>query len=269
MRSIYLAVWLAGGLSAQPPLTLIQDTLYQADGTRFQGLATISWASFQASDLSNIAGNVMRIPIVDGALRVRLVPTTNAAIPGSYSVVYNTSKVQFTEVWSVPPSSIQLRVKDVRVSTISGASAPAGLTNIQISDVAGLQAELLLRATEGTGFSTSRAAVINAIGGIDGASGSASDCVHVDGTSGTCGGTGTGTLSFVDLETPGGTVDGSNLAFTLSQTPNPVASLMVFRNGLLMQAATDFTLASQVITFVSGEPPQPGDTLQCSYRVTQ
>jgi hypothetical protein len=265
MRSTLLALLLAGCGLAQPSLTLIQDTLYQADGTKFQGMATISWSSFQASDLSNIAANTVRVPIVNGALRVRLVPTTNAAVPGSYSVVYNSSRVQFSETWAVPPSSVQLRVKDVRLST--GSLVGAGsLTSIQISDVGGLQNELLLRPIEGAGFATSRAAVINATGSIDGAAGNPGDCVHVDGTTGSCGSAGTGSFTYVDLETPGGTVDGSNLAFTLSRSPSPAVSLMVFRNGLLLRTGVDFTLANQLITFSSGEAPQPGDILQCSYR---
>lgn len=267
MKSIQLAVLLAAGLAAQPPLTLIQDTLYQADGTKFQGTANISWTSFQASDLSNIAANAARVPIVNGVLRVRLVPTTNAAVPGSYLVVYNSSKIQFSEIWSVPPSSTQLRVKDVRVST-SALLAPGKSLTIHISDVAGLQSELQLRTTEGPGFTTSRAAVINATGAIDGAAGNPGDCVHVDGTTGSCGSGGVGSITFVDLETPGGTVDGTNVAFTLSRGPNPIGSLLVFRNGLLMRMGSDYTFASQVITFISGQAPRPGDTLQCSYRIS-
>jgi len=33
-----------------------------------------------------------------------------------------------------------------------------------------------------------------------------------------------------------------------------------------MRVGMDFTLATQAITFASGQAPQPGDTLQCSYR---
>lgn len=265
MRRIVLAALLMGPIWADPPLTLIQDTLYQANGLKFQGMATISWSSFQASDLSNIAANVARVQIVNGALRVRLVPTTNAAGPGAYSVTYNSSQVQFSEIWAVPPSTVPLRVKDVRVST-SAVVAPGNSTSIQISDVSGLQSELQVRPAKGTGFTTSRTAVINATGGIDGAQGNPGDCVRVDGTTGSCG-TGTLSLAFVDMETPGGSVDGTNGAFALSRTPNPAASLMVFRNGLLMRAGIDFTLSGQVVTFVSGLAPQPGDTLQCSYRI--
>ena len=42
-------------LLAAPPLTTVQDVLYKADGTPFNGLATISWQSFEAADSSNIA----------------------------------------------------------------------------------------------------------------------------------------------------------------------------------------------------------------------
>src|SRR5687768_17921435 len=32
------------------PLTVVQDVLYKADGTRFDGIAQISWKSFQAAE---------------------------------------------------------------------------------------------------------------------------------------------------------------------------------------------------------------------------
>ena len=36
-RTFFAAVWLAVSLCAAPPLTTIQDVLYKADGTRFNG----------------------------------------------------------------------------------------------------------------------------------------------------------------------------------------------------------------------------------------
>ena len=39
---------------AAPTLTTIQDVLYKADGTRFNGTLTITWNSFQAADNSTI-----------------------------------------------------------------------------------------------------------------------------------------------------------------------------------------------------------------------
>ena len=51
--SILLACFGPASLPAQPPLTLIQDVLYKADGSRFNGFVQISWNSFEAGDTSN------------------------------------------------------------------------------------------------------------------------------------------------------------------------------------------------------------------------
>jgi hypothetical protein len=42
---------------------------------------------------------------------------------------------------------------------------------------------------------------------------------------------------------------------------------MLFRNGLYMLNAFDYTLTGQTITFVNGAVPQPADTLVASYRI--
>jgi hypothetical protein len=95
--------------------------------------------------------------------------------------------------------------------------------------------------------------------------GSPSDCVRVDGTAGPCGGT---PPSFMDNDAPAGLVDGANTAFTLAGTPNPTGSLAVYRNGVLLKAGQDFTVAGNSVQFVSGAVPQPGDTLLASYRLS-
>ena len=261
--------WLLGvtiftGLSLQaaPPLTTIQDILYKADGTRFSGQMTISWDSFQASDLSNVAAQILRLSITNGYLHVQLVPTTTAASNVMYSVNYNADgKIQFSETWAVPPSNAVLRVKDVRLTPGSVVAS-----TMQVSDVAGLTNELNIRPVKGTGYANSRTAVINSSGSIDAALGSSSDCVHVDGTSGQCGGGTGGTVTFVDGETPAGATDGTNVTFTLANSPNPAASLTFFRNGMLLLAALDYTLTNNVVTFSSSGLPQPGDVLLASYR---
>lgn len=81
---------------------------------------------------------------------------------------------------------------------------------------------------------------------------------------------GTGPLAtFVDDEIPGGTYDGSNLIFTLSETPNPAASLKLFKNGTLLQQGADYTLSGSTITFArQSVTPQPGDSLYAYYRTT-
>ena len=105
--------------------------------------------------------------------------------------------------------------------------------------------------------------MINDTGGLEGAVGSASDCVRVDGSAGPCGGF---SLTFVDEEVPAGAVDGANVAFTIASIPSPASSLHLFRNGLLQKVGFDYSLSSSTITFVSAATPQPGDTVLASYR---
>ena len=55
MRFALIAVIAAARIAAAAPaLTIIQDTLFKADGTRFDGVAQIEWKSFQAADGSEV-----------------------------------------------------------------------------------------------------------------------------------------------------------------------------------------------------------------------
>src|SRR3984957_20936481 len=104
-------------LGATPPLTTISDTLFNADGTFFNGVVVISWPSFEASDTSNVAAETNNVQINNGILFVQLVPTTNANTAAVYTVQYTSLGVtQFSEAWAVAPSDIPLRVRDVRLA---------------------------------------------------------------------------------------------------------------------------------------------------------
>lgn len=266
--------WLAllaaamGIAAGQPALTTIQDTLYRADGTRFTGTLFIRYNSFLAGDTSNIATANLTVPIVNGSLRVQLVPTTTASAGAQYDVTYNSRGInQFTEIWAVPPSTVPLRVRDVRVSSGTVIGPPPVITPVQIGDVVGLSNELSVRSTKGVGFGIGRTAVINQAGQIDAASGNLGDCVRVDGSSGPCGGGGGGAgSSFADGEVPVGTVNGVNTTFTLASTPSPAGSLELYRNGLLMRQGSDYQITTNVITFFLASVPQTGDLLVASYR---
>jgi hypothetical protein len=62
-------------------------------------------------------------------------------------------------------------------------------------------------------------------------------------------------VTFVDSETPTGTVNGSNTAFTLANSPSPAASLQLFVNGQLMvSGGVDYTLSGANITMVTAPP---------------
>ncbi len=269
-RWLLLAALVLGSqLAAQSPLTTVQDILYTADGNRFNGVVTITWKTFEASDTSNISASVTTAPISNGNLFVQLVATTNANPPAGYAVVYNGEhRTQYAETWVVPPSITALRVHDVRLPPGAVTTpGPPAITLIPISDVIGLQPALNLLLSTGPGFGLARTAVVNASGTIDGAIGNLSDCVHVDGTSGICGASGTGSAGFIDAEIPAGTLDGVNATFTLANTPSPTSSTAVFRNGLLMKQTGDYNISTNSVTFVAGAIPQPTDSLLVSYRI--
>jgi hypothetical protein len=262
---------LASSALAGPPLTTIQDVLYKADGTPFSGTLTISWSSFEAINASDIAMQSLTVQVVNGNLRVQLVPTTSATPAVFYTVTYNSDgRIQFQETWAVPSSAQPLRVSDVRIATpaaVSGAPpADTGTTGAtQESDVLGLVADLAVRPLKGPGYAAGRVAVVNLLGALESVIGTPSDCVRVDGSSGACG---AAPPAFVDGEAPSGTVDGANAAFSLSAIPYPSSSLTVYRNGVLQEAGVDYAVTAQNIQFAPDAVPQPGDTLLASYRLS-
>jgi hypothetical protein len=266
-RTIFAVVCLAVAVVAAPPLTTIQDVLYKADGTRFNGTLTISWNSFQAADNSAIVTQTSTVKVVEGNLRVQLVPTATATPPVYYTVTYNSDgRVQFQETWAVPSSTTPLRVRDVRTATPLTSSSGGNDTGgpVQETDVVGLIADLGARPVKASSLAAGRVAFVDALGALDSVDGNASDCVHVDGSTGPCGGQ---AASFVDGDSPTGIVDGANGSFTLSGTPTPSTSLAVYRNGILQKAGQDFSVSGATITFVTVAVPQPGDTLLASYRL--
>jgi hypothetical protein len=273
---LWLAAALAGCALAAPPLTTIQDVLYKADGTPFNGTLTIGWSSFQASDNSAIVTQSTTVKVVAGNLHVQLVPTTSGTPAVYYTVTYNSDgRVQFQETWSVPSSAQPVRLRDVRVAAAgadtggngSGTGGTGGGvaadTTVLESDVVGLIADLAARPQMGPGYAAGRVAVVNALGALESAVGNATDCVHVDGSSGPCGDV---QPAYVDGDLPAGIVDGANTTFTLTDTPDPAASLALYRNGLLQKAEQDYTLTGAAVQFVAADAPQPGDTLLASYR---
>lgn len=263
LRALWAATLLVTAALAGPSLTTVQDVIYKADGTRFNGLVTISWNSFEAADTSAIATQSMTVKVVEGLLRVKLVPNSTATPPAYYTVVYNSDgRVQFQESWSVPASGQPLRLRDVRLAS-PGLLPSDGGGPTQESDVIGLVADLAARPVKGAGFAAGRVAFVNSQGQVDSVTGNPADCVRVDGSSGPCG----AVPSFIDGDAPAGIVDGSNSWFSLSGTPNPASSLTFYRNGVLQKPGLDFTLSGRSIQFDTAAVPQPGDTLLASYRV--
>lgn len=71
--------------------------------------------------------------------------------------------------------------------------------------------------------------------------------------------------NFVDQETPSGTVNGSNTAFSLANTP-VAGSIHLYLNGVLQEAGAgnDYTISGASITMLTA--PLSGEKLRASYR---
>jgi len=255
---------------AAPPLTTIQDTLYRADGSLYTGYVQIEWKSFEAVDNSLVPAQSLSLRVYNVLFKTQLVPTTNASSGAIYNVRYvSDGRLQAIENWAVPPATVAVRLTAVRVPPGQSTQQPGATTNppVAISDVVGLQEALDVRPRKGAGFAPGRAAVINGLGELESALGAESDCITVEGAGTVCGPAG-GSISFIDGDLLGGYADGTNPTFTLSHAPNPVASLLLYRNGLLQRAGLDFNLNGATVTFLSGAIPRPGDILVASYRLS-
>lgn len=68
---------------------------------------------------------------------------------------------------------------------------------------------------------------------------------------------------FVDDETPSGTINGSNVTFTISKAPT-TGSLKVYRGGARQKVGDDYTISGRTITF--DVAPVVGETLLVDFR---
>lgn len=64
-------------------------------------------------------------------------------------------------------------------------------------------------------------------------------------------------------ETPSGTINGSNLVFTLAETPLENEAVDVFLDGLKQIPGTDYSVSGVTITFTTA--PAIGQTLRVEY----
>jgi hypothetical protein len=152
------------------------------------------------------------------------------------------------------------------VLLVAGMAAAPSAATIQISDVFGLANSLAVRPTAGAGYSIGRTAIINAGGQVDAAAGNLGDCVHVDGSSGSCGLIGSVGSNFVDNETPQGNVNGVNQTYLLQNSPNPPNSLHLYANGIRLSVGSDYVLAANRINFLGLYVPGTGDIILADYR---
>src|SRR3954470_1065065 len=103
-KKMLLLAAFCGMAWGQTSLTTIQDTLFKADGTRFNGTLSIHWNTFDATIPGTVIQQSLSVPVANGNLQVNLVPNATAAPPANvYTVQYQSDgREQFAEMWSVP-----------------------------------------------------------------------------------------------------------------------------------------------------------------------
>ena len=70
-RKMLLLAAFCGLAWSQTGLTTIQDTLYRADGTRFNGSLTINWVTFDATSIVTVVQQSKTVQVVNGNLLVQ------------------------------------------------------------------------------------------------------------------------------------------------------------------------------------------------------
>jgi hypothetical protein len=258
LTCLFLLVATASGQT----LTQIRDTVANTDGSPFNGTVVITWNGSTGSNSGTSAPLSTSARIYNGALSVLLVPTTTASSASFYQAVYygTSGIVTWSENWQVPPSSTPLTLAMVRTSTTqgSGSSGGSGTPPPTVPSGGGQYATLPISINQVTSLSANLASINSAIAAL---------AAQVSGLSSSIGPTIGTNAAFIDAESPAGTLDGRNNAFTLAQSPVN-GSFSIFRNGLLQSLGIDYAINGQTVTFLPNSVPRGTDTLTAYYRVS-
>jgi hypothetical protein len=216
---------------------------------------------------SSLAPYSTSAKIYGGALSVSLVPSVASASSAFYVATFNSRDglTSWVETWQVGPSTTPLTLAQVRTALPSSGTT-SSTSAISIGQVTGLSSYLNALSTSLNTVTSSLSGFNTTLAGL-GTSVSNLNATVNNIINNATPGAASGTPGFIDTEVPFGTIDGSNTAFALANAPNPSSSLTLFVNGILQTNGTDFSLASNRITFASGSKPHAGDVLQASYRV--
>lgn len=251
-------------VAAAQSTTQITDTVLNSDGSPFNGTVVITWTG--ATSGSAPAPYSTSAKIYNGVLNVALVPSVASSSSAFYVATFNSRDglTSWVEAWQVGPSTSPLTLAQVRIAMPTSTGSSGG-TAISIGQVTGLSAYL-------NAMSTSLNTVSSSIGGFNttlaGLNTSVSNLTAIVGNLTANAGTSASSApTFVDAEVPAGTLNGTNVVFTLANTPSPAASVTLFVNGILQLNGTDFSLSNKTVTFASASKPQAGDVIQASYRM--
>jgi uncharacterized protein YoxC len=232
----------------------------------------ISQVTNLSADLSSINGSVTGLTSQVNDLAATVAST--GSITGLQTTVNNLSATVTSLGTTVGGLNSSVATLSSTVSTngatLTGLSSTvSGLSSTvsgHTSSISTLTSNLSALTSTVSGHTASLTSLNSSIGGLNTTVTSLGNSLTaLTATVNTLSATGSNAV-FVDAEAPGGTMNGTNTAFTLANAPAPTTSLTVFRNGILQRVGIDFTLSGSAITFAAGSVPQSSDYLRAYYR---
>jgi uncharacterized protein YoxC len=226
------------------PLTLSQVRTSTTEGsgtTTTTGTAQYATLPIAISEVTNLSSDLSSINASIATLNTQVAAFANSATVTTLQNSLNSLSSNVTGLTSTVNGL---------TTTVNGLSTSVAANYTSIST---LTTNLATVTSTVTGLSTSLTSLNNTVTGLQSTVNSLSAAAN--------------TAVFVDSETPGGSVNGTNNAFTLANSPSPVSSFALFRNGLLQSPGVDYTLSGMAITFLTASTPQTGDILQATYRL--
>lgn len=239
--------------------------VYDTDLDAIYVYAAGSWVEVGAGaggDVDGPASSVDgEVALFDGTTGKLLKRATGSGVAKLSSGVLSASQVDLTtEVTGTLPNSNTTAASANTASAIVARDASgnfsAGTITAALSGNASTATALAANPTDcGAG---TKATAIDASGNLT--------CSAVSLTADVSGTlpTGNGGVGTEAQEVPTGTIDNSNTAFTLANTPVSNASVKVYKNGRLMRQGTDYTISGLTITFATA--PNFAETLDAVYR---
>jgi len=262
---------------AQPERSKVGTNSYRVNHTYYGSVSPLQGRPW-VSDSSNIyfAGNAALSPAADGTNKVFTVPNSTV-VSGSLTIALNgvtlTPGVDYTVsgqtvTFTTAPSASAVLIAFYLYSAIAIAGyyieQPTGSTNASNKTfVTGAAPNpttslrvfyngMLLTPTSDYTLSGSTVTTI-----FTPASNSVILCVYRSSPV-------TKSYTFVDFEIPSGSINSSNMAFTLAYTPAASAYTQIYYNGQLLKLGSDYSLSNNAITFI-GFAPATGKQLYAFY----
>jgi len=125
MKVFLFVVVASRAMHGQVPTTLIEDTIYHADGTYASGTLLITWPAFATSTGQAIpAGNLTAQIGLNGAVSLSLTPNIGATPAGTYySVIYHLDDGTVSKEYWVVPNATQTTITAMRSEVMPASIA--------------------------------------------------------------------------------------------------------------------------------------------------